>query len=294
MKKNLITIVTGLSGAGKSTVLEALADADFLCVDNIPLILLPDFIDSFFKRLPNRHRNKIHIAIGIDANAQLYFDKFDGVLDRLKGSHAVRLLFMEARADVIQNRFSEVRRKHPLSPRGTVMQGMQRDEKILAPLRVLADRVIDTSDLNRHELRQMIFSLFRGPSSNRMTINLFSFGYKYGIPLQADLIIDVRFLPNPFFEPRLKNKTGRAVVVQDYVFSSPTASVFFNKVGELINFLITEYKKEGKSYLTIAFGCTGGRHRSVAMIERLRRYLRQRGVLVTVEHRDCDRHLEHP
>lgn len=289
MKKHqpiTLVILTGLSGAGKTTALDALEDLGFFCVDNLPAKLLLSFLQLVQKK--SKKADVVDkVAIVIDARGKTFFKDFDPLIRNLKSRYKTRLIYFESRHDVLIQRFSESRRRHPLAAKNTISEGIHREKRLLLSLRRLADKIIDTSDLNVHELKQLLLSYFHFLVPRKtIHISLVSFGYKYGLPVQADLVIDVRFLPNPFFEKSLKKLTGKTAKVRKHVLSGPSSRLFLKKVQDLLAFLINEYKKEGKTYLTIAFGCTGGKHRSVAIAECIKKYLINKRIPVRVTHRD--------
>lgn len=287
IKKPSLTILSGLSGAGKTTALQSLEDLGFFCVDNLPAKLLDEFVKVISLNSRRSRKGSHNIAVVIDARGQSYFKYLIPFIKKKRSEGGIRLIFLESRHDILVQRYSESRRRHPLSPQGFPLQGVRREKLILRPLRHLADKVIDTSDLNVHELRGLLLSYFQSLTPRReMQLTLISFGYRFGIPIESDMIFDVRFLPNPFFEPSLKRLTGRSLKVQEYILRHRACQLFLKKIEHLLTFLIREYTKEGKSYLTIAFGCTGGRHRSVAIVERLRVFFKSKKWTVQVTHRD--------
>lgn len=290
MKKHqpfTLVILTGLSGSGKTTALDALEDLGFFCVDNLPAKLLFPFLQLVQKKPKRADQIIDKVAIIIDARGKTFFRDFDPLIKNLKSKYKTRLLYLESRHDILIQRFSESRRRHPLATKSTISEGINRERKLLVSLRRLADKIVDTSDLNVHELKQLLLSYFHFLVPRKtIHISLISFGYKFGLPIQADLVIDVRFLPNPFFEKSLKKFTGKASNVQRYVLSEVAGRSFLKKIQNLLTFLIHEYKKEGKTYLTVAFGCTGGKHRSVAIVELVKRYLLKKKIPVKVTHRD--------
>lgn len=279
-------VVTGLSGSGKSTALRVLEDLGFYCVDNLPVALLRRFVELWETSREEVHR----VALGIDARERLFLEGFQGAFDELRRA-GVRLevIYLEASDDVLVRRFSETRRPHPAADRGSVADGIRKEREALRGLREVADRVIDTSAFTVHELRAAFRELLVSTDTPTLTISLVSFGYKYGLPTDADLAFDCRFLPNPFFIDDLRPKTGLDPSVADYVLKRDDSQELLRHVQELLAFALPRYQREGKSYLTIAVGCTGGRHRSVTIVEELRRRLEERGVRVLVRHRDIER-----
>lgn len=275
-------IVSGLSGAGKSVAIKSFEDIGFYCVDNLPSALIPTFTDLIVQSKIER------VALGIDVRER---DFFEGLLDVLDGlqqhGHQVEILFLEARDEVLLRRYSETRRKHPLAPDGSVPDGIHRERQWLVEFRQRATCILDTSDFNVHELRAIIQSTYSTQdASGRMQILVLSFGFKFGIPHNADLMFDARFLPNPHFEPELRPYTGRDQRVAHYVLDNEIGTKFLTHLQEFLTMLVPLYVSEGKSYLTISIGCTGGRHRSVAIAEKLGNHLRQLGYRVACHHRD--------
>jgi UPF0042 nucleotide-binding protein len=262
-------IVTGLAGAGKSAAIHALEDLGYLCVDNLPTVLIPTLADLTLGE-GGTHES---VAVVVDARDPSFLDRFPTVFDGLRARRdlAVWLIFLEASDEALVRRFSETRRPHPLAPTASVIEGILAERGRLGPIKKMSDRVLDTSDLTVHELRRAFRELSDGEGTHtRLTVTLVSFGYKYGVPVEADLMFDVRFLPNPYFVTGLRDLTGQDRPVQDYIAAAETAQPFLDKTSDLLTFLIPHYMAEGKSYLTIGVGCTGGRHRSVAVVERLK------------------------
>ncbi len=281
-----LVIISGLSGSGKSCVIKCFEDLGFFCVDNLPPQLLPKFVG-----LCRESRSGIsQAAIGIDIRERTFLWDFLKVYDRLiEEGYQVELLFLEARDDVLQRRFSETRRPHPLARKGTILEGIHSERKTLEDLRLRADRVIDTSDYNVHELKEVVTHHYLGKGEDRQfSISLTSFGYKFGAPYDLDLLFDVRFLKNPFFEVALRPLTGNDRPVQDFVLKLPEAEQFLLKLYDLFDFLLPLYRKEGKSYLSIGIGCTGGRHRSVSLVNQLKNYFENKEFLTHCRHRDVE------
>jgi RNase adapter protein RapZ len=282
-----LVIISGLSGSGKSHALHAFEDAGYFCVDNIPPPLLPTFVDL----CNQKHGEITNVALGIDIRERVFFTDFVGTVERVKElGHSVQLLFLEAREEVLIRRFSESRRPHPLLPHRPVLDGIQFEKERVAELRRQADRIIDTSDLTVHELRDLLTREFQHESvDGKLTISLMTFGYKYGVPYDIDLLFDVRFLKNPYFVPELKPLPGDDAKVRDFVLADPNAVLLIEHLEGLLQFLLPRYQQERRSYLTIGIGCTGGRHRSVAVAGRLHERLSQLGYQVAVKHRDIER-----
>jgi UPF0042 nucleotide-binding protein len=279
-------VVTGLSGSGKSTALRVLEDLGFYCVDNLPVALLPRFVELWKSSRDELHR----VAFGIDARERLFLGEFRSAFDEVRRA-GIRLevMYLEASDEVLVRRFSETRRPHPAADGRTVEDGIRKEREALRQLRELADRIVDTSAFTVHELRAALRDMLERSASATLTVSLVSFGYKYGLPTDADLAFDCRFLPNPFFVDELRPLTGLDQAVADYVLKRDDTEEFLRHVQGLLAFALPRYQREGKSYLTIAIGCTGGRHRSVTLVETLRRRLESDGVRVLVRHRDVER-----
>jgi UPF0042 nucleotide-binding protein len=281
-----LLVVTGLSGSGKSTAIHVLEDLGFYCIDNLPVALIPRFVELWESSREEVRR----VALGIDVRERLFLDAFPRVFDELRASEVeLEVLYFEASDEVLTRRFSETRRPHPTGAGGTLADGIRREREMLRGLREVADRIVDTSALTVHELRTVMRDLVERADPGTMTISLVSFGYKYGLPTDTDIALDCRFLPNPFFVEELRSKTGLDAPVADYVLRREETQDFLRRVTDLLEFTIPRYQHEGKSYLTIALGCTGGRHRSIVLVEELRRVLTERGHRVLVRHRDADR-----
>ena len=283
-----IVVVTGLSGAGKSQAIRALEDLGYLCVDNLPTALLPAFADLTVRSAGGAGGVGASAAV-LDVRDPHFLAAFPAALGRLRERADLRtvVLFIEASDETLVRRYSETRRPHPLAPDRSVLEGILEERGRLGAIKGGADRVINTSDLTVHELRAVFTELFRSGAAARLVVTLISFGYKHGVPLESDLLFDVRFLPNPHFVPQLRPRTGVDPEVQRYVGGLDAAQDFLNRVTDLLRFLLPQYAGEGKSYLTIGIGCTGGRHRSVAIVERLRRRMADLGSIhLLVKHRD--------
>ena len=262
-------IVTGMSGSGKRTAMKMLEDLGFYCVDNLPVALIEKFAELI--TTPASEVNKV--ALGLDVRADQSFSGVRRILDQLKeNGYLFEMLFLEAGDNVLLKRYKETRRLHPLSPEGRVEEGICREREILKEIREKADYIIDTSHLLTRELKEEIDDIFvRNKEYNSLIVTILSFGFKKGIPADADLVFDVRFLPNPFYIDELKHKTGNDKEVQDYVMSFPEAGAFLQKLVDMLDFLIPNYVKEGKHQLVIGIGCTGGRHRSVTLANKIGR-----------------------
>lgn len=292
----LVLIVTGLSGAGKSTALHALEDLGFFCVDNLPVPVMASTLSAC------ETGGVARVAMGIDVRVRKFLDSAVDVIDSLRvpGQRDVDILFLDATDEALLRRFSSTRRPHPLShalgPESTravaVLDGIRLERERLAPLRAQAKQVIDTTELSVHELRRRVLEVY-GPGAGgqpRMSTRMVSFGFKYGPPVDADLIFDVRFMPNPFFVTVLRPLSGLDGPVRDFVLETQDARTFSEKTLSLLEFCLPRYEREGKSYLTIGVGCTGGRHRSVVLADSLSRDLSTRtGLRIDVVHRDIDR-----
>ncbi|MBI2350459.1 MAG: RNase adapter RapZ [Deltaproteobacteria bacterium] len=282
-----IIVVTGLSGSGKSVVIRALEDNGFFCIDNLPVVLIPKFID-----LCQGYREGIQrIALGIDLRERLFLQSWPEVLTELRvAGHRVEVLFLDAGDEVLLRRFSETRRPHPLAGEGSIQEGIVRERKALEGMRALADKIIDTSDFNVHELKREVEQYYsRSQSPRKMSLFMNSFGYKYGIPHDTDMIVDVRFLPNPFFVNGLRAKNGLEPDVKEFVLKREETHVFLDRLYSLLEFVLPQYEREGKSSLTLALGCTGGKHRSVVLVEELKKRLDQERFRIHVKHRDIDK-----
>lgn len=278
-------VVTGMSGGGKSTALKMLEDAGFYCVDNLPASLIEKFVELI--TLPNGEITKV--ALGLDVRADQAFIKTTKILQDLKTKgYQFEILFMEASEEVLIKRYKETRRIHPLAMDGRVEDGVRKEQKVLADIRKMADFVIDTSNLLTRELKAELDRIFvANEEYNSLMVTVMSFGFKNGIPADADLVFDVRFLPNPFYIEGLKHKTGNDKEVQDYVMGFEDAEIFLQKLTDMIQFLIPNYVKEGKYRLVIAIGCTGGKHRSVTLANELYTRMKDQGHYgIKLYHRD--------
>ena len=282
-----LVVISGLSGSGKSHALKCFEDVGYFCIDNLPPALLPTFVE-----LCHHQGDEIkYVALGIDVRERVFFSNLVETLERVKVlGHAVELVFLEAREEVLVRRFSESRRPHPLLPALPVLEGVRFEKERLADIRRHADRIIDTSDLTVHELRELLVRQFRQEDApHRLTISLVTFGYKFGVPYDIDLLFDVRFLRNPFFVQDLKPLTGEDTRVRNYVLTDPDAVAFIGQLEGLFKFLIPLFERERRSYVNVGLGCTGGRHRSVAIAGRLQESFSVLGYQVTVAHRDLNR-----
>ncbi len=281
-----VVVVTGLSGSGKSTAIKAFEDLDFFCVDNLPVVLLPEFLE-----LRGESSDDLwHIALGMDIRERRFLESYPKIFTELRerGTN-LEILFLDANNEALQRRFSQTRRKHPLVGTGTVLDGIKAEREKLKDLKQMATRVIDTSNLNVHELKRMISRLYTVfPEQETLHIDVLSFGFKYGVPTEADIVMDVRFLPNPFFIKELRDLNGTQEPVIRFVLKQEQTQLFLQKFTDLINYLLPRYREEGKNYLTIAVGCTGGKHRSVVISEQLKKELAGLGYTAAVGHRDVE------
>lgn len=281
-------VVTGMSGGGKRTVLKMLEDAGFYCVDNLPVSLVEKFVE--LTSAPGSEISKV--ALGLDIRSDQKFGEVEDVLDKLKQNGLVfEILFMDSNEKVLLKRYKESRRMHPLAMKGErVEEGIHKEQKILHNIKQKADYVIDTSNLLTRELKEELDRIFvQNEEYNSLMINVVSFGFKYGMPADADLVFDVRFLPNPFYIEELKHHTGNDQEVQNYVMSFKEASGFMDKLEDMLLFLIPNYIKEGKYQLVIGIGCTGGKHRSVTLANELHKRLKDKGDYgIKLTHRDVE------
>lgn len=285
MKDYQLVIITGLSGSGKTLTSRCFEDLGYYCVDNLPVKLIPTFIDLCSKTTEEITK----IALVIDIRERDFWRDFEHVYRELKSSHKVKLIFLEASDEVLIRRYSESRRPHPLSPDNLVITGIQREREILQGVRGYADQIIDTSKLSVHELKNFIIDYIEGERKKSLLLSLVSFGYKFGIPYDSDLVFDVRFLPNPYFMEELRGKNGLHSEVDEYVIANSNYKEFMEKVENLLLFLIPHYIEEGKTYLTISVGCTGGRHRSVVVANKIKDMLFKHNYKVKLIHRDIDK-----
>ncbi len=279
-----IVIITGMSGSGKSTAIRALEDSGFFCIDNLPVLLLPKLTEL----AGGGHYERM--ALVVDVREGVFLKDAPRILAEVRrAGHQVEVLFLDASDDSLIRRFSETRRRHPLAPNGTVAEGIKAEREALRDLRELADQVIDSSTLNVHDLKRMVQARFSPEPAAGPSLSIMSFGYRYGVPSQADLVLDVRFLPNPYFVPDMKGLTGKVPKVAAYVLDREETQQFLDKVVDLCRFLFPRYQKEGKAYLTVALGCTGGKHRSVAIAAELTRRLTDENTRVQLWDRDMEK-----
>ncbi len=279
-----IVVITGMSGAGKSTAIRALEDSGFSCIDNLPAPLLV--------KVTELGGQQQRLAFVVDAREGAFLKDAPKALDEARrAGHDVQVLFLDASDEALTRRYSETRRRHPLADRGTVADGLAKERAALKELREAAEHVLDTSSMTVHELRRQVTARFGQAGAAELAVTVMSFGFKYGVPSNADLVFDVRFLPNPFFVPELKALTGKDPRVSTWVVDRPDAWDFVDRVTDLLTFLLPRYQKEGKAYLTVAIGCTGGRHRSVAIAQVLATRLKEvpGGATTQVWDRDVDK-----
>ena len=280
-----LVILTGMSGSGKASALKAFEDLGYYSVDNLPLELVPRFADLV--------RQSVEIeraALVVDVREGMRLDRFPAILKKIRKTLSTRVVFLEASEEALVRRFSETRRPHPMGRGKTVVSGIRAERKRLDPIRNVADIVLDTTKFNVHELRAHIIAQFERDATDRnLTISSNSFGFKNGVPADADLVFDVRFLPNPHFVPEFRKLTGRHPKVAKYIGKFPQTKEFLDKTTEMLRFLLPHYVEEGKSYLTVAFGCTGGQHRSVFIAEEIKKRLAAEGHRVKTTHRDMPR-----
>ena len=281
-----IVVVTGMSGAGKRTALKVLEDAGYYCVDNLPVMLVTKFVEL----AATGNDNVDKIAMGVDVRSGEGFGAFETVLDNLKAmNYEYEILFLEAEDEVLVKRYKETRRNHPLAGEHSIMQGITKERNEIAFLKKRADYIIDTTTLLTRELKQELDKIFVNDENfNNLVITILSFGFKYGTPRDADLVFDVRFLPNPFYIDELKPLTGNDKLIKDYVMQFEQSHVFLDKLSDMIKFLIPNYVLEGKNRLVIGIGCTGGKHRSVTLANELYEKLSGGDYVIKIEHRDID------
>lgn len=280
-------VITGVSGAGKSQVIKYLEDLGFFCVDNLPPALIPKFAEICYQS--GGKMDKIALIIDI-RGGELLNDLFPGLTALKEAGFSYEILFLEASDDVLIKRFKETRRAHPLAPEGRIIKGIKEERKILQTIKDKANHIIDTSNLSTRQLKEEIANLFvQGKAFEGMIINIISFGFKYGIPIDCDLVFDVRFIPNPYYIQSMRKLTGKHETVKEFVLNSVETIEFLEKIGDMLEFLIPNYIKEGKSQLVIGIGCTGGKHRSVAIGDEIFKTLKDKQHRVVIDHRDIDK-----
>jgi RNase adapter protein RapZ len=280
-------VITGLSGAGKSFAIKCFEDMGFFCVDNLPTTLIPTFADLIMRSEQPIHR----VALGVDVREGAYLSRLLDTIRELRASgHAVEVLFLEASEEALVRRYHETRRRHPLAGDGNALDGIRAERKALSDLREVADRIVDTSALTVHQLKDRLVELYVAPKLQPgLAPSLVSFGFKHGVPFDADLVFDVRFLVNPHFVDALRALDGRDERVRTFVLNHPESKELLRRLEDFLRFVLPCYEREGKAYLTVAIGCTGGRHRSVTVAEELKRFLTGIGYAPTVVHRDLQR-----
>ena len=280
-------IVTGLSGAGKTQALRYLEDMGYFCVDNLPATLIPKFAELCAQASQGIN----NMALVVDIRGGAFFQSLAEDLAQVEHSGVkFEILYLEASDEVLVRRFKETRRRHPLGTHGEVLPNIQKERALLTEIKGRAGKIIDTSNLKPQELKDKLDDLFGNETTHsQLLISVISFGFKYGVPLDSDLVMDVRFLPNPYYDPVMRSMTGNDFMVRDYVFDSSLTTVFMEKFFDLVDFLIPCYIEEGKTALVIAIGCTGGMHRSVALANRIGEMLEQKEYRVSVTHRDINR-----
>ncbi len=283
-----IVFVSGLSGSGKTTAMAALEDLSYYCIDNLPVQLVPQFLALCTTASTSIDR----IALALDAREKDFLERFPEVVAELRaGGSSVEVLFLDCANDVLERRYRETRRVHPLAPGGAVLDGIELERTLLDQVVSLADLKIETTSLNVHQLKDTIVRHVSGGTAKQTVINFVSFGYRHGTPAAVELLFDVRFLPNPYFEESLRQGTGLEAAVANHVLESERGREFFKRLDGFVEYLLPFYDEEGKAYLTVGIGCTGGRHRSVAVSEAMGARLRAAGRDVNVSHRDVDRPL---
>lgn len=286
MKNLNIVIITGLSGSGKSMAIDALEDVGYFCVDNLPVLLLPKFLELHSGGVSEIQK----LAFGMDLRQKEFVKNYQEIFHLLrKEDYRFVVLFLECTEEVLLKRYSETRRQHPIANGANLVDRIRSEKRQLKGLKEMADKIIDTSNLTVHQLKDVIIQhALQGVKTERMRISVLSFGFKYGVPLEADLLIDVRFIPNPYFMPELKKLDGKDDRVQQFVTKWTETREFFKKYFALLEYLLPLYEREGKSYLTIAVGCTGGRHRSVTVAEKIFEHLKEEKRELTLKHRDIE------
>jgi RNase adapter protein RapZ len=282
MREERFLIITGISGSGKTVASHFLEDLGYYCVDNLPAKLIPSFVDLWLTKQVGIEK----VALVVDMREPGFLTEFPKVLEQIRRRIKPKLIFLDSSDETLLKRFSETRRPHPLTRKKSIIDGIRLERKRLDPIKKMADEVFDTSSTNISQLKELLTRRLVKRKKPTLQISLTSFGYKYGIPLDSDLIFDTRFLPNPFYLDGLRDKTGKTKPVRDYVLHSRETREFLKKLYGFIDYLIPKFIAEGKSYLTVSIGCTGGKHRSVVIVDELRGYLRKKRYDIRIYHRD--------
>ncbi len=285
MKDDRFLIITGISGSGKTVVSRFLEDLGYYCVDNLPAKLIPVLVDLWLRKEVEIEK----VALVVDMREPGFLNEFPRVLNQIRERISPKLIFLDASDETLLKRFSETRRPHPLARRKSILEAIRIERKRLEPIKKMADEVVDTSTTSITQLKDLLTRQVIRKKKPALQIALVSFGYKYGIPFDSDLIFDTRFLPNPFYIDRLRDKTGKSKLVRDFVLKANETKRFLRKIFHFLDYLIPRFIDEGKSYLTISIGCTGGKHRSVVIADELRDYLRRQRYDIKVYHRDVDK-----
>lgn len=275
-------IITGLSGSGKTVVSRFLEDLGYYCMDNLPAKLILNFVDLWMRKEVEIER----VALVVDMREREFITEFPKVWKQIRKKIPAKLIFLDASDETLVKRFSETRRPHPLARNKPVIEGVRLERERLAEIKKMADEVVDTTAKNIIELKEILLKRFAKNRRQEMQVVLISFGYKYGIPLDSDLVFDTRFLPNPFYLDRLREKTGKNLAVKEFVMGEKETKDFLERLFDFVNYMLPKFISEGKSYLTIAIGCTGGKHRSVVLAEELRKYLQKKKYAIKIYHRD--------